>query len=108
MTPTYDFLEQEAVGHLNSVSRIISHLKQCYEAGDKHALQVLESLGVSIRSYDFNISPATGKNLAKQKDEKPFASAPCSKNNSDKPTILDCAPEITDSLFADRVEGHHP
>lgn len=105
MTSTYDFLKQEAVGHLNSVSRIISHLKECYEAGDKQALQVLESLGVSIRSYDFNTSPATDKNLAKQKGGKPFASAPCSKNNSDKPTILDSAPEVTDILFTDRVKA---
>ena len=105
MTSTYDFLKQEAVGHLNSVSRIISHLRNCYEAGDKQALQVLESLGLSIRSYDFNISPATGKNLAKQKGDKPFAGAPCSKNNTDKPTILGSPPEVTDSLFTDRVKA---
>ena len=105
MTSTYDFLKQEAVGHLDSVSRIISHLKECCEAGDKQALQVLESLGLSIRSYDFNISPATGKNLAKQKGDKPFVSAPCSINNSDKPTILNSPPEVNDGLFTDRVKA---
>ena len=105
MTSTYDLLEQEAVSHLKSVSRIISHLKKCYEAGDKQALQVLESLGVSFRSYDFNTNPATGKNLAKQKAGRPFASAPCSKNNSDKSTIQDSTLEITDSLFTDRVKA---
>ena len=105
MTSTYDLLEQEAVSHLKSVSRIISHLKKCYEAGDKQALQVLDSLGVSLRSYDFNTNPATGKNLAKQKAGRPFASAPCSKNNSDKSTIQDSTPETTDSLFTDRVKA---
>ena len=63
MTSTYDFLGSEAISHLNSVKGIIGHLEERARAGDKDARRVLESLGITLRSFSFTGTPATGKNL---------------------------------------------
>ena len=60
---TYDFLGSEAISHLNSVKGIIGHLEERTQAGDADARRVLESLGITLRTFSFSGSPATGKNL---------------------------------------------
>ena len=60
---TYDFLGSEAISHLNSVKGIIGHLEERTRAGDTEARRVLEGLGITLRSFSFSGSPATGKNL---------------------------------------------
>ena len=60
---TNDFLGSEAISHLNSVKGIIGHLEERTQAGDADARRVLESLGITLRTFSFSGSPATGKNL---------------------------------------------
>lgn len=60
---TYDFLGSEAISHLNSVKGIIGHLEERARAGDEDARRVLDSLGITLRTFSFSGNPATGKNL---------------------------------------------
>lgn len=77
MTTTYDFLKQEAISHINSVNGIICHLKDLYQAtGDEYARQVLESVGVVLRTYAFTEQPATGKNIDDEKGGTHLRGAP--------------------------------
>ena len=77
MTTTYDFLKQEAISHINSVNGIVSHLKDLYQTtGDEYAKQVLESLGLVLRTYAFTEQPATGKNLDNEKGRNPLVGPP--------------------------------
>lgn len=78
MKSTYDFLKQEAIGHLNSFSGIVSHLQEL-APNNEDARKALESLGVSIKSYSFIGFPATTNNLLEPKSTSSFVGPPESK-----------------------------
>ena len=78
MKSTYDFLKQEALGHLNSFSGIVSHLQEL-APNNEDARKALESLGVSIKSYSFIGFPATTNNLLEPKSTSSFVGPPESK-----------------------------
>ena len=79
MTSTYDFLGSEAISHLNSIKGIIGHLEERTRAGDEDARRVLESLGITLRSFSFTGSPATGKNLNPKDGSSQLQGSPESK-----------------------------
>lgn len=109
MKSTYDFLKQEAIGHLNSFSGIVCHLQELAQ-NNEDARKALESLGVSMRSYSFIGSPATANNLLEPKSTSSFVGPPESKphnskrNNRSKPTRP--REEMTLSRKGCVTEGH--
>lgn len=109
MKSTYDFLKQEALGHLNSFNGIVSHLREL-APNNEDARKALESLGVSMKSYSFIGSPATANNLPEPKSSSTFTGSPESKphkskrNNRAKPARL--REEMTFSRKGSVTEGH--
>lgn len=109
MKSTYDFLKQEALGHLNSFNGIVSHLREL-APNNEDARKALESLGVSMKSYSFIGSPATANNLLDPKSSSTFTGPPESKprnskrTNRSKPTRP--REEMTFSRKGSVTEGH--
>ena len=109
MKSTYDFLKQEALGHLNSFSGIVSHLQEL-APNNEDARKALESLGVSMKSYSFIGSPATSNNLLEPKYTSSLVGPPESKsqkskrNNRAKPARP--REEMTFSRRGSVTEGH--
>ena len=109
MKSTYDFLKQEALGHLNSFSGIVSHLQKL-APNNEDARKALESLGVSMKSYSFIGSPATFNNLLEPNSTSSLVGPPESKprnskrNNRSKPARP--REEMTLSRRGSVTEGH--
>lgn len=77
---TYDFLGSEAISHLNSVKGIIGLLEERTQAGDEDARRVLESLGITLRTFSFTGNPATGKNMNPKDGPSQLQGSPESKS----------------------------
>jgi hypothetical protein len=98
------FIEQQAIGYLENFGATIDFLQKEYSrTGDEEFLKCRNRMLARYQQTSFAGAPASENN--DKSSVSKLRGAAFSENNSDRPSQLRGAPEVTDSLFTDRVKA---